>query len=343
MIGLAALVLLVSAGPQTVTPPPLPPPIPILEIAIHTVRADGSESGWATKSGVEPLDGYLSVPPTLCGVSSTAVEPVELIGIGWHVSGRILRQSGDQFDVQVEWSRAWEHGERIANGPHGVTQVSMRLGERVPLDAVAPAAGGTCGVVQARVDAAVVPRDAWLLSQGGGGGGRVSGTGRAGARASGGSGGAVTVADAAGLLAKAVASLASVPTVETELWLVHRKPDGVEEAERLVVHAVPQGTAFSFPSFSIQVLGGVVALDVKGQVVPVPASGKPAIWRISFVRRITGESPTRVDILGNGGSTFAMPNPNEVIEFQLPLAPSPGARVLDGHRFSIRLRVAPPG
>ncbi len=154
-----------------------------LRIGIHSQQANGRFAGFAGDSGIESFESYAWANETLCLLSASVREPATIPAVGWHFRGRVVKRTGDEFLVDIEWARLWDRSTRLPNGPKGSMQVTLRTGEPLTLDEVTPAVGG-CPVIGARLEAAILPQ---MRSRrpAGGGGGAGGGSGGAGVGGSG--------------------------------------------------------------------------------------------------------------------------------------------------------------
>ena len=172
-----------------------------LRIGIHSQQLTGRFAGFAGESGIEPFESYAWANETLCLLSASSREPATIPAVGWFFRGRVLKRTGDEFLVDIEWARLWDHNTRLTNGPKGSMQVTLRTGEPLTLDEVTPAVGG-CPVIGARLEAAILPqvrprrlagggevRAEDQVGAGGGGSGAASGAAAGGIGAGGGGSG----------------------------------------------------------------------------------------------------------------------------------------------------------
>jgi len=146
-IVLCALISATSIAPRQ-APPPKPSDDLVVQIAVHLYQGDRPAIGPASNgaslglSGADAVAGYFWMNPSLCLVLDSGHEPTgtekstttyngktSMPGAGWHVSGRLLQRTGDQFKVHVEWERIWDKSTRLANGPKGAQDVTLRPGE----------------------------------------------------------------------------------------------------------------------------------------------------------------------------------------------------------------------
>lgn len=170
-----------------------PPGELTLRIGIHSQQSTGRFAGFAGDSGIEPFESYAWANETLCLLSASVREPATIPAVGWVFRGRVLKRTGDEFLVDIEWARLWDHNTRLTNGPKGSMQVTLHVGEPLTLDEVTPTSGG-CQVIAARLEAAILPQVRPRRLAGGGGGAGV-GSGGAG----GGGRGAASGAAAGGI------------------------------------------------------------------------------------------------------------------------------------------------
>jgi hypothetical protein len=161
----------------------------------------------------------------------------------------------------------------------------------------------------------------------------------------------------------------------SELWLVHKQPNGEERVQQLSIQFGPAGADYSFPPVPVNTSRGVVTVDITGrlQMNPRPGEADPASARTLYGQLLqrqqaqgstTGAAPettaapdtskiqlsisrrarsTAAALDTSGGSSMAidLPKPEEVLSFELPALPKATEDLLAGHKFSIRLRVTP--
>ncbi len=317
----------------------------VLEVAMHTYRSDDrrtANAGDSSASSDRTLQGYVWSNESLCSVAASGTQPRQAPAVGWRFSGRIVQRLGDEFFVEVDWQRVWDQSMRLVGGPSGVVQLTLRAGDRLELDRVAPATSGSCDVTSARLEVAVVPRAMPLGPSGGGTGGGGGAGGRHG-----GTGGGVASHHpkspvASGSVVGGSASVAPAPPAvvsdfEAEMWLLHRMPDGVEEVMRQSVTFGSTPRVFSFSP--IRVGAGPNSVAISGTLLLLPVTGASRLFRVAIERQIKTDG--KPDVSGRSFRSMVLPSPADVISFELPS--SQGIAALDGHQFSIRLRVKPRG
>ena len=259
------------------------------------------------------------------GASSTP--PVEPIGTGWHVKGETLRRDGDVLTVTVTWQKLWEDSRWLRNSREDSKTLTLRMGERLVLDPVTPAAY-TCG--DARLEAGIVTRPVWQLKRGG----TSSGTGSVLMRSS----DLLRKGSAPELPAAAV--LPPGPVADLELWLVDTWADGSEHAVRQRVRTGISADAgsFRFTSAVTSTTGDKSVVSITGDVRSV-AGPTPRIL-LHVDRRVVVEGTRPRGSSGTSTVNLAMPDPTDVIGIELP-GGREAAPLVPGHRYSLRLRLTP--
>ena len=160
----------------------------------------------------------------------------------------------------------------------------------------------------------------------------------------------------------------------SELWLVHKQPNGEEQVQQLSIQFGPAGTDYSFPPVQVTTSKGVVTVDITGRLEMNPRPGEvdpsarglytrlltrqvridPATGRATEMPAVSATSKIQLSISRrarstaaaldvSGGSSMAidLPKPEEVLSFEFPALPKATEDLLAGHKFSIRLRVTP--
>ena len=249
----------------------------MLEVAIRGYVSGGKASSMAGDSGAEKLESYVWADQTLCAMGSGKGAPGNTPWVGWHFTGTVTSSTMTQMVVNVEWQRLWENGRRTDNGPKGSRQLTLRSGERVELDRVASTKSGPCGTVEAKLEAAVSTRPAYLLSYFGTQTGTTVGRGRGGAtgtttgRATGeyalrGGRGGATGGSTYTINPWARGLLVTLGSHDAEIWLVHKKPDGSEVVQQQTVRFSGAARDFSFPPVQIAGRGGDLTVDISGKL-----------------------------------------------------------------------------
>lgn len=325
-----------------------------LRIGIHSQQVNGRFAGFAGDSGIESFESYAWANETLCLLSASVREPATTPAVGWFFRGRVLKRTGDEFLVDIEWARLWDHNTRLPSGPKGSMQVTLRTGEPLTLDEVTPAVGG-CPVVGARLEAAIMPQVRPRRGGGGGGagggwggaGGGDASTGAASASGSGagsGRGGYGTGSGGGTTQAPIPPALSATDTYgrqfNAEVWLVHKLPSGVENVQRVTFLFGRMSTKFAFSPVEVVKDGEKATVDVGGSLTLVTPNGRERLI-VNLARTIAMKTTS------SGGSVkqIDVPAPAEVLSFELPWTPTRADVNLrphfEGHTFSVRLRVTP--
>jgi hypothetical protein len=158
----------------------------------------------------------------------------------------------------------------------------------------------------------------------------------------------------------------------SELWLVHKQPNGEEHVQQLSIRFGASGSDYSFPPVQVSTSKGVVTVDITGRLEMNPrpgevdASGRATYWRMQdlqasmrpgaatlaaaapegskiqlSISRRARSSAAALDVSGGSSMAIDLPKPEEVLSFEFPALPKATEDLLAGHKFSIRLRVTP--
>lgn len=352
-----------------------------LRIGIHSQQANGRFAGFAGDSGIESFESYAWANETLCLLSASVREPATAPAVGWAFRGRVLKRTGDEFLVDIEWARLWDHNTRLPNGPKGSMQVTLRTGEPLTLDEVTPAVGG-CPVIGARLEAAIMPqvRSRRLAGGGGGAGGGWGGAGAGGSGAATGvgtggigagssprgSGGGYGGGSGGGTLGARGGTIASGPSSGTTSG--ESRPEAAQpalsaletyrqqfNAEVWLVHKLPSGTedvqriAVVFGAMSTRFAFLPIEVTKDGEKATVDVTCSLRIGTIrgreKLVVNLGRAIKKRTTSMGGSFIDLDIPPAGDVVSFELPAMTSKVDADLrshfDGHQFSVRVRVTP--
>ena len=79
----------------------------------------------------------------LCAPATTgANEPTDAM-VGWRIASQIVTRTETDVVVSLDWRRVWDGGRKITNGPGATVQLTLHAGDRIPLDLVANSAPTT--------------------------------------------------------------------------------------------------------------------------------------------------------------------------------------------------------
>lgn len=315
--------------------PQAPPTELVLAISASPILPGGKDLSYARASDPTSFTEYLfSMDNSPCSVGGSVRDLASPPTYGWRVSGRVLQRLDENLLVQIEWQRLWEQSQRLNNGLKGSMQVSLHVGDRLPLDEIYVPAVPGCDALGTRLEATVFervvsPPRAKMRGTGamvGVGAGRGSGSGM-------GSGQGQGETALAGF-GPGISSLAA--PVAVELWLVHTLPDGGEKVQRMTVPASPS-SRFRFPAIKIATAEGDATVEISGGVAAVvDVSGEKQL-RMLIQRRVS-DNPL---VIGGGTSisAYQMPKPGDVYSFETPALRVKGVEV-KSDRVSLRLRLA---
>jgi len=388
----------------------------VARVALSTLVYDaaGNTPSTTTSTVTGSFTTYVYARRSVCELAGTTSEVPSDAGFGWRVTGRPIgvrtaEPSEDPakvtlelrviaVDVQVDWQRMWDGGKSVG-GPSGSTRLTLRSGDRVPLDNITatPVEGGCSGTAMTlyvspggegiRTGGAV--RAASGGGRAGTGGGSVTGRatspagatggGRAGGGVSpgagsttfgsgaagrlgglsGGGGGArqgpggnsrcdpnvpltgngIRVIEPGGACVIQMSSLdvATLQTVNTDVWLVHTLPNGTEEVQFQKVATMPNGGRFTFPPVLAESPIRNLFVGVTGFLQAQRLATGPEILELKIVRTLRDVATTQAISVGASGKLISMPGTDEVVSFDVPVD-SLGADS-GGHKFAIRVRV----
>ncbi|HET9369475.1 MAG TPA: hypothetical protein VFO19_04485 [Vicinamibacterales bacterium] len=119
-------------------PPPPPPRELIVVVSIPTYLPDG---GVNAETVALPTAGAGLVHAfsrrTLCAPATTgATEPTDAAA-GWRIASQIVTRSETSIVVSLDWRRVWDGGRKITAGPGATVQLTLHAGDRIPLDLIA--------------------------------------------------------------------------------------------------------------------------------------------------------------------------------------------------------------
>lgn len=124
---------------------------------------------------------------------------------------------------------------------------------------------------------------------------------------------------------------------DAEAWLVHRPAGGQEETQRVEVHVDAEGQAFEFPVATITTSQGPAKVNVAAMLRPVANANGDIMLVIAIVRRIDGPNNS---VTGGSTKIIPLPAPTDILSFELPDTHGTTFDALNGHQFSVRVRIA---
>lgn len=178
-----------------------PATTPVVEVALRRYGTSGPSGSSAGDSGPETASGYLWSDETLCTLGASSTELSFTPSVGWHVTARITRRTGDEFGLFIEWERIGSVARQVTVPRGGGGRFTLRMGDHVELDRLEAVTPGPCQAGSLRLEAGIrsgsvtrgtlVPPGSvtGVASAGGGGRGGFRGGAGAGGAVSGGGGG----------------------------------------------------------------------------------------------------------------------------------------------------------
>jgi hypothetical protein len=276
-----------------------PAPEPVLSIEAKIYRADGKVSGSVGKEDSAAFQTYLWTSTDLCRVGTSAA----LDQVDRDRAPMIWRVSGRLLPPSSGAAVAQVEWQRVdqaePRAAKGSAQIALGRAEPVVLEKQAASTSSLCGVeVQLRASLDLRAR--------------------------------TPVGPGAGSRGPAL--------LDTELWLVHTRPDGAEDGRHVTIQPDASGAPYAFPALTIPTTKGTMKVEVSGVIRPTVRGGSVTGLSVRLDRRLTSDGTPPIDTRGDSSKEISLPNPNDVIAFEMPALPSPAGELLSGHQFSLRLR-----
>ena len=322
--------------------PPAPPEELLVSVAVPVYEPDGSMSmETVTMPASGPAVVHMFTRRSVCQPAMSAAEPAEA-GVAWRVATQIVTRSAEQIVVSIDWRRVIDSGKKTPAGPAGSVQLTLQAGARIPVDFVPnvrPAADcravGAGLEIRAARGMAAAPADPSLVPVG---------------ATAGGSG-----------------------ALNADLWLLHSAPRDRLSTSHQSVRLDNNGGAFTFPGLTVATARGDVSVEIAGSIARYRAPSGGEYLLVSLRRVISGAGAPPQGFTGSTSSLIAL-KAEEVVSFEMPavvtrgrggaggggrgggggaaaggtrtgaVAPTTAAQIstlLDGHTFSLRMRVTP--
>ena len=71
---------------------------------------------------------------TVCEPASAGAAEPKDAAFGWRIASQIVSRSETDVVVSVDWRRLWDAGRKVNSGPAGTVQLTLHPGDRIPLD-----------------------------------------------------------------------------------------------------------------------------------------------------------------------------------------------------------------
>jgi hypothetical protein len=343
---------------------------PIVQVGLFSYHADGTAAGSAFGTS-DRLESIVFASASLCQLGAGFRDLPATAAHAWKFTGRVVSATSESAVVQLEWQRTMNEGADVSEAPTSV-QLTLKAGDRVLLDSVAPQTTRGCSVTSAGFEARYVARSAGLRHQftpwaGGGGAGTGIGTGAgtgtgggfrtgssSGTGSGSGSGGGAPAAGAGGR-ALSGSRVLGVPgenldpdSLNVELWLVRSVPGSEDRSLYQALRSSREGAMFAFAPVPVTTPEGVIGVQVSGSFsVQGGGDGDRLIFVVN--RRVSysaagAELRDRSAEGGNSGRIVRrMPRPDEVLSFELPQLEAAHGHSAVPDRFSVRVRIRPAG
>lgn len=273
----------------TVTLPP-----PTLLLMAPAESADGSRSGPSARVPEAEETWFVAGLAGSCDAVIARDKPSDARE-GWRVVARAVAQPDRSMTTTLTWQRLWSLGRDVVNGLRSTTEVTLRSGDRVPLDSLPIAAPGlACDGQTRRLELSL-----W----------------------------GSTLNMPPPLAVRPVAT-----PLRMQVWLVHAPPSGDEQTYHLTVPFDPSDTRFVFRTRDIVTPDGTFHVDIEGQFRSVTREdGSAGLWT-SVRRNIVNSRTETVRTSGGSGPVVAWATPGEVLSFDLPM---PGGAGMGGGRGGV--------
>jgi hypothetical protein len=314
---------------------------PSVYVGLFNINADGRSGGSATQTGQRggaDLSGTVYLAP--CG-SIGAADPGYPVSASatevWRLVGTVLDLTADEATVHIRWQRLRRDGREETAVPQSVT-VTLRRGERSSLEKITVPAAGSCEARSASLDVAFATRQELYARSGispsesptGARPTRVFSDSRGG-----------TNSLSIGRPGQPVPS-----TVSGDLWLVRTVPGRTDETLHITSPIIEVPRPFAFPSVTIETPTGTLTVKVDGTVELGVTPEGDRRFHFAAKRTVTFALTTRPGLAaapvveGSTKMTVPIPEPHEVLEFEMPPLRIPGGISLPD-RLSIRVRLRP--
>lgn len=321
---------------------------PMITAGLFEVR-EGKSKGSAGHTGEYPFaDMGSTVYIAPCGALGAAHARSQISAFAtdvWVMSGKVLELNDQYASVQLGWRRTRRNGQDESSQEQGVT-LTLKRGERHTLENISVPATGSCEARSISFDVVFASRsELYGITDGDYARGSRSSSGAArsgyvqgGVQRGGSGGGAMSLG----------ASSAASPALErltADLWLVRSTPGQPEETLHLASQLMPIPVAYSFPPVTIQTAAGPIMIKVEGTLEAGRSPDGQRRFHFAAARTVTASTSSRPArdvkpiVEGSHKVTFAIPEGDEVLAFEMPPLRTPNGTTLPD-RLSIRVRIS---
>jgi hypothetical protein len=344
MIILTSFVLLVAAaqaGAQQKVPAD-----PVVQVGIFSYRPDGGDQSSAYETN---LSTETTVYVAGCAVGAGTRPAPDRATDAWRLSGKIVSATADEAVVDLDWQRIRADGAAVSS-PGSSLQLTLHIGDRVPLDSMTRDATAECPARTIRFEARYVPRSASLagvngLVRGGGGSGEVAGEAGIASSTSSSHRSASGSGRAVHRYRPIEPAPASPAQFDVDLWLVRESPGRHDQTLYQALTGVRSSAQFAFAPVTIETARATVNLQVTGllQIKTDEAGGRQLVFVTMRNAKFSSTAGTSRDpipsVQGASTTTSPLPGPADVLSFEMPPLRLPNGGPAIPDQFSIRVRV----
>ena len=131
-----------------------------MQVGLFSYHADGTAAGSAFGTA-DRLESTVFASGSLCQLGAGYSDLPAMAAHAWKFSGRVISANAESAVVQLEWQRIMSQGATLSEAPTSV-QLTLKTGDRVLLDSVAPQTARGCSVTNAGFEARYMTRSAGL-------------------------------------------------------------------------------------------------------------------------------------------------------------------------------------
>ena len=139
------------------------PSEPVVQVGLFSYHADGTAAGSAFGTA-DRLESTVFASGSLCQLGAGYSDLPAMAAHAWKFTGRVISANAESAVVQLEWQRIMSQGATVTEAPTSV-QLTLKAGDRVLLDSVAPQTARGCSVTNAGFEARYMTRFAGLNHQ----------------------------------------------------------------------------------------------------------------------------------------------------------------------------------
>lgn len=326
---------------------------PVVHFGLFIIRPDGGRPAMAAQAGYQAgadLAGTMYLAPCSSigganpgiGISASASDV-------WRMSGRVIDMSPEQAAVEVSWQRTRRGGQDETSEAQSRT-LTLKMGERTMLETIDVPASGSCEARQVSIGAAfeglLPPRASASASSSAQSDVErntelVSTTNRQSNQLR-----ITTTKDGITSVAVTPSGQPGTAIQSADLWLVRSVPGRPDEASHLTSPLLGVPQRFTFAPLTIQTPTGALTVRVEGTIETGRTTRGEAQLHFSAQRTVTFAPANRAArdttsvVESSTKTTMPMPQPDEVLSFELPQLKVPGGSAVPD-RLSIRFRLAP--